>query len=146
MLSLIVGVLTSTSSSLESYARLICIVVLLAAVVLSACERSASTPPAAPVTQADSFPVPEGTQAPMAALEQISTQTAIAASGGIAVQPTAAATVESQGAVVAAVEFAALVVAVAVAAAAVVTSVVTAVTALVVAVAVAAADAELRVE
>jgi len=87
-------------------------VVLFAAFGLSACERSASTPP--PATQAGSFPVPEaeGTQAPMAALEQISTQTAIAASGGVAVQPTMdtmaattpTATVDSQGAVVAAVE------------------------------------------
>lgn len=56
-------------------------IVLFAVFGLSACERSASTPP--PATQEGNYPVPEGTQAPMAALEQISTQTAIAASGGV---------------------------------------------------------------
>jgi LysM repeat protein len=80
----------------------IIIVVLISAFGLSACERSASTPP--PATQAGSFPVPEGTQAPMAALEQISTQTAIAASGGVAIEPAATTTVSGQGAVVAAEE------------------------------------------
>jgi LysM repeat protein len=80
----------------------ILIVVLISAFGLSACVKRASAPP--PATQAGSFPVPEGTQAPMAALEQISTQTAIAASGGVAVEPAATATESGQSAVVAAEE------------------------------------------
>jgi LysM repeat protein len=62
--------------------QIIFIVLLLAILSLSACERSASTPPPSS-PQIGGFPVPEGTQAPMAALEQISTQTAIAAAGGV---------------------------------------------------------------
>lgn len=57
------------------------LILLLPVLILSACERSASTPP--PPTPVGGFPVPQGTQAPMAALEQISTQTAIAATGGV---------------------------------------------------------------
>lgn len=69
--------------------RKILLFLLLLVFGLSACERSASTPP--PPTQEGGYPVPKGTQAPMAALEQISTQTAIAAAGGVAaVTPTEA--------------------------------------------------------
>ncbi len=53
---------------------------VLLALGLSACERSASAPVVA--TEEGNFPVPEGTRAPMDVLEDFSTQTAIAESGG----------------------------------------------------------------
>ncbi len=67
--------------------RILFLILFLLVLGLSGCERSASTPP--PPTQAGGYPVPEGTQAPMAVLEQFSTQTAIAAAGGV-VAPAAA--------------------------------------------------------
>ncbi len=60
------------------------VIVVLVFVMLgaSACQRSASAPPA-PVVGGD-FPIVEGTPAPMEALEMISTQTAIAELSGAA--------------------------------------------------------------
>ena len=56
---------------------------LLAALGLSACERSASAPPVPDA--GEGYPIVEGTKPPMEALEEISTLTAIAKSGGAVV-------------------------------------------------------------
>lgn len=77
---------------------LILLVVLM--LVLTACERSASTPP--PATQASGTTVaqpmtPNATQNPMAILQQYATQTAIAAGGASLPTPTPITTVAAGG-------------------------------------------------